>query len=84
MILSITPPPLDDEQQVALSQLAGNKSHEEWGRDVILGLIAEQVGKNIDARGAALLEAAKALPKEKRLQFTDETTALYQAIAASE
>ena len=83
MILSITPPPLDEEQQVALAQLSGDKSPEVWGRDIILGLIAEQVGRNIDARGAALLEAAKALPKEKRLQFTAETTDLYQTIASA-
>ena len=83
MIIHITPPPLDAEQQAALTQLSGDKSPEVWGRDVILGIIAEQVGKNIDARGAALLEAAKALPKEKRLHFTAETTELLQTIAAS-
>ena len=83
MTLHITPPPLDAEQQVALAQLAGDKTSENWGRDVILGLINEQVDKNIDARGTALLQAAKALPKEKRLQFTTETTELLETIAAS-
>lgn len=76
-------PPLDDEQLAALTQLRGDDTAEDWGRDVLLGLIDEQVGKNIDARGAALLQAAKALPKEKRLQFTAETTAVYQSIAGS-
>ena len=76
-------PPLDDEQLAALTQLRGDESAEDWGRDVLLGLIDEQVGKNIDARGAALLQAAKALAKEKRLQFTAETTELLQTIAAS-
>ncbi len=83
MILHITPPPLDEEQQVALAQLAGDKTSENWGRDVLLGLINEQVEKNIDARGAQLIQAAKSLPKEKRLIFTAGTTELYETIAAS-
>lgn len=83
MSLLITLPQLDDEQQSALTQLRGDNTAEDWGSNVLLGLIDEQVGKNIDARGTALLQAAKALPKEKRLQFTAETTELLQTIAAS-
>jgi hypothetical protein len=85
--MNITLPPLDAEQQSALTQLVqlteDYKTEAEWASAVLLGLINEQVLRNINAKGAQLLEAAKQLPKEKRLDFTTQAEALLTTIATS-
>lgn len=83
MAISITLPELDSEQQTALGQLAGQVVPQAWGETVLVGLINEQVEKNIDAKGLELLAGAKTLPKVKRLQFTVETAQRLQTIAGS-
>lgn len=83
MAILITLPELDSEQQVALGQLAGGSTSQEWGKTVLVGLINEQVEKNIDAKGLELLAGAKSLPPAKRLQFTAETAQRLQTIADS-
>lgn len=68
---------LDNEQQSALEQLsAGYASPEVWGDAVLIGLIDEQVNRNIDDKGAELLAQTKQLPKEKRLSFTAQAETL--------
>lgn len=80
--MNITLPPLDAEQTVALTQLASKLDTPElWASTVLVGLINEQVLRNINAKGAQLLEAAKQLPKEKRLDFTTQANTLLQTIA---
>jgi hypothetical protein len=82
--MNITIPPLDAEQTTALSQLAANyDSPQKWGAAVLVGLINEQVVHNIDAKGAQLLEVAKGLPKEKRLDFTAQAETLLTTIATA-
>jgi len=80
--MNITLPPLDAEQTVALTQLASKLDTPElWASTVLIGLINEQVLRNINAKGAQLLEAAKQLPKEKRLDFTTQAETLLHTIA---
>ena len=80
--MNTTLPPLDAEQTVALTQLASKLDTPElWASTVLIGLVNEQVLRNINAKGAQLLEAAKQLPKEKRLDFTTQADTLLQTIA---
>ena len=80
--MNTTLPPLDAEQTVALTQLASKLDTPElWASTVLIGLINEQVLRNINAKGAQLLKAAKQLPKEKRLDFTTQAGTLLQTIA---
>lgn len=80
--MNITLPSLDAEQTVALSQLAAKfDTPELWASTVLVALIDEQVIRNINAKGAQLLEAAKQLPKEKRLDFTSQAETLLHTIA---
>jgi hypothetical protein len=82
--MNITLPALDTEQQTALEQLADKYDTEEaWVSAVFLGIINEQVLRNIDTKGRQLLEAAKLLPKEKRLDFTSQTETLLTTIATA-
>jgi hypothetical protein len=82
--MNITIPTLDAEQTSALTQLSANyKSPQEWGAALIVGLIDEQVLRNINTKGAELLEVAKSLPKEKRLDFTSKAEALLTTIATA-
>jgi hypothetical protein len=82
--MNITLPTLDTEQQTALDQLATNyDTPQEWASVLFLGLIDEQVIRNAKARGAQLIDAALQLPKEKRLNFTEQTEALYNTIATA-
>lgn len=75
-------PHLDAEQTTALSQLAAKfDTPELWASTVLVALIDEQVIRNINAKGAQLLEVAKQLPKEKRLDFTTQAETLLQTIA---
>ena len=82
--MTISIPTLDAEQTSALSQLAASyDSPQKWGAAVMLGLINEQVMRNIDAKGAQLLEVAKSLSKEKRLDFTAKAETLLTSIATA-
>jgi hypothetical protein len=82
--MNITLPTLDAEQQTALDQLATNyDTPQEWASALLLGLIDEQVLRNIDTKGRQLLEAAKQLPKDKRLDFTSQTETLLTTIASA-
>jgi hypothetical protein len=83
--MTITIPPLDVEQQAAASQISESfGSVEQWAANVITGLIEERVLHNINAKGAALLEAVKQLPKEKRLDYTDRAETLLVTIATQD
>jgi hypothetical protein len=82
--MNITLSTLDQEQQTALTQLCANHaSPEAWGSAVLLGLIDEQVIRNIDAKGLEMLAYAKTLPPAKRLDFTSQATELLVSIATS-
>ena len=82
--MNISIPTLDAEQTSALSQLAAShESPQKWGAAVMLGLINEQVMRNIDAKGAQLLEVAKSLSNEKRLDFTAQAETLLTSIATA-
>ena len=82
--MNITTPPLDTEQSAAITQLAAKfDTPEIWATTVLLGLIDEQVLRNINAKGAQMLEVAKQLPKEKRLDFTTQAETLLQTIATA-
>lgn len=82
--MNITLPTLDTEQQTALDQLATSyDTPQEWASALLLGLIDEQVLRNIDTKGRQLLEAAKQLSKEKRLDFTTQTETLLTTIASA-
>lgn len=88
--MQITLPTLDTEQSDALAQLVSEYnasaksvlSAEEYCALVLLGSINARKMSNIDARGRQLIEAAKSLPDDKRIQFTNETAQLLQTIAA--
>jgi len=82
--MNITLPTLDVEQQAAFAQLAQkHASKEAWVATLIVDLINEQVLRNINDKGAQLLEAAKQLPKAKRLDFTAQAETLLTTIATS-
>lgn len=88
--MTITLPDLDTEQAAALDQLTSeynaaaqsSLTSAEYCAIVLMGSINARKMSNIDARGRQLIEAAKSLPDDKRIQFTNETAQLLQTIAA--
>lgn len=82
--MNISLPTLDTEQTSALAQLAEKfDTPELWASTLLIRLIDEQVLRNINTKGAQMIEAAKLLPKEKRLNFTTQAETLLQTIATA-
>ena len=83
--MNITLPPLDAEQEQALTDLVADHNasanasltNEEFLRSVLLGIIDDKKRCNIDAKGEQILLAAKSLPDDKRLQFTAAVEAAF-------
>lgn len=88
--MKITIPPLDTEQQQALTDLvdshnaAANTSltSEQFLVSVLLGVINDKKRQNIIAKGEQIIAAAQSLPDEKRLQFTAAVEAAYATASA--
>lgn len=88
--MNLTLPPLDTEQQQALTDLvdAHNASadttltNDGFLVGVLMGVINEKKRRNIIAKGEQIIAAAQSLTDEKRLQFTVAVEAAYATAAA--